>query len=191
MAVSLQKGGNVSLTKSAPGLTAMMVGLGWDVRKTDGAQFDLDASALMVDDGDKVISDSTFVFYGNPASPDGSVKHMGDNRTGEGEGDDEQISIDLTKVPAEVKKIHIAVSIYEGDIRNQNFGMVNSAFIRTLDQRDNSEIARFDLSEDGSTERSMIFGTIYRKDDGWSFKAVGQGYADLAGLARTHGVNIS
>lgn len=191
MAVSLSKGGNVSLSKEAPGLKAILIGLGWDARSTDGGDFDLDASAFLVKEDGKVRSDSDFIFYNNLKSADGSVEHTGDNLTGEGEGDDETIKIALDKVPAEVQKISITVTIHDADIRHQNFGMVSNAFIRVVNQDGNKEIARFDLSEDMSIETAMIFGDIYRHGGEWKFKAVGQGFAGgLQPLAKNFGVNV-
>jgi len=189
--VSLTKGGNVSLTKQAPAMTAALIGLGWDARSTSGAEFDLDASALMVGVDGKILSDSHFVFFNNLTSPDGSVEHTGDNLTGEGEGDDEVVKVDLAAVPAECDKIVFPVSIYEADQRGQNFGQVRNAFIRVVDQAGGSEIARYDLSEDASTETAMIFGELYRNNGEWKFRAVGQGYASgLAGIAKDFGVNV-
>jgi tellurium resistance protein TerD len=192
VSVTLTKGGNVSLSKQAPGLTAVVVGLGWDPRTTTGADFDLDASAIILDMNGRVLSDSHFVFFNNLKSPDGSVEHMGDNLTGGGEGDDEQIKVNLTAVPAEVGKITFPVSIYEADQRQQNFGQVRNAFIRIVNQADNSEIARYDLTEDAATETAMIFGEIYRSFGEWKFRAVGQGYASgLKGIAQDFGVNVA
>jgi len=189
--VSLSKGGNVSLTKAAPGLTAVVVGLGWDVRTTTGEDFDLDASAIMVDANGKVVSDAHFVFFNNLKSPDGSVEHLGDNLTGEGEGDDEQVKVQLSTVPAEVDKIVFPVSIYDGNNRGQSFGQVRNAFIRIVNQSDNAELARYDLTEDASTETAMVFGELYRNGAEWKFRAVGQGYTSgLAGIARDYGVNV-
>ncbi|TXS56146.1 TerD family protein [Streptomyces sp. t39] len=191
MGVSLSKGGNVSLTKEAPGLTAVVVGLGWDVRTTTGTDFDLDASALLVDANGKVLSDQHFVFFNNLKSPDASVEHTGDNLTGEGEGDDEQIKVNLAGVAAEVDKIVFPVSIHEGESRSQSFGQVRNAFIRVVNQADNNELARYDLSEDASTETAMVFGELYRNGAEWKFRAVGQGYASgLRGIAQDFGVNI-
>ena len=191
MGVSLSKGGNVSLSKEAPGLTAVTVGLGWDVRSTTGADFDLDASALLVDTGSKVVSDRHFVFFNNLTSPDGSVQHTGDNLTGEGEGDDEQIKVGLTSVPPEVDKIVFPVSIHKAEGRGQSFGQVRNAFIRVVNQADNSELARYDLTEDASTETAMVFGELYRSGAEWKFRAVGQGYASgLTGIAQDFGVNV-
>jgi tellurium resistance protein TerD len=167
MGVSLSKGGNVSLTKEAPGLTAVTVGLGWDVRTTTGSDFDLDASALLLDASGKVLSDKHFIFFNNLKSPDGSVEHTGDNLTGEGEGDDEAVKVSLATVPAEVDKIVFPVSIYD------------------------AEIARYDLTEDASTETAMVFGELYRNGAEWKFRAVGQGYASgLRGIAQDFGVNL-
>jgi tellurium resistance protein TerD len=191
MGVSLSKGGNVSLSKEAPGLTAVVVGLGWDVRSTTGTDFDLDASALLLDVNGKVISDQHFVFFNNLKSPEGSVEHTGDNLTGEGEGDDEQIKVNLAGVPAEIDKIVFPVSIHEGESRQQSFGQVRNAFIRVINQAGNAELARYDLSEDASTETAMVFGELYRNGAEWKFRAVGQGYASgLRGIAQDFGVNI-
>ncbi|HZY76234.1 MAG TPA: TerD family protein [Jatrophihabitantaceae bacterium] len=191
MSVSLSKGGNVSLTKEAPGLSAVLVGLGWDVRTTTGADFDLDASALMVGSSGKILSDGHFVFFNNLTSPDGSVEHTGDNLTGEGEGDDEVIKVNLAGVPAECDKIVFTVSIYDAESRGQSFGQVRNAFIRVVNQTGGTEIARYDLSEDASSETAMIFGEVYRNNAEWKFRAVGQGYSTgLAGIARDFGVNI-
>ncbi|AAM84148.1 chemical-damaging agent resistance protein C [Yersinia pestis] len=191
MAVSLVKGGNVSLTKEAPTMNIAVVGLGWDARVTDGSEFDLDASVFMVGENGKVLSDQHFIFFNNKVSPCGSVVHQGDNRTGAGDGDDEQIKIDLKKVPADVKKIIFSVTIYDAEARKQNFGMVSNSFMRVVNEDNSAEIARFDLSEDASTETAMIFGELYRNNDEWKFKAVGQGFAGgLSALASQHGVSV-
>lgn len=191
MAVSLSKGGNVSLSKEAPGLTAVVVGLGWDARATDGTDFDLDASVFMVGENGKVRSDSDFIFYNNAKSADGSVEHTGDNRTGEGEGDDEQVKINLAAVPADAKRLVFAVTIHDAEPRKQSFGQVQNAFIRVTNQAGGAEITRYDLSEDFSTETALIFGEVYRHGNEWKFKAVGQGFAGgLAALAREHGINL-
>jgi tellurium resistance protein TerD len=193
MTVSLTKGGNVSLTKEAgpAGLSAVIVGLGWDTRTTTGTDFDLDASALLVKTDGKVLSDQHFVFYGNLKSPEGAVEHTGDNVTGEGEGDDEQIKVNLVTVPAEADKIVFPVSVYDADTRQQNFGQVRNAFIRVVNAADNAELARYDLSEDASTETAMIFGELYRSGAEWKFRAVGQGYAaGLKGIASDFGVSV-
>lgn len=191
MAVSLSKGGNVSLSKEAPGLKAILVGLGWDARSTDGQDFDLDASAFLLNEGGKVRSDADFIFYNNLKSADGAVEHTGDNRTGDGEGDDELIKLNLEKMAADVAKIAVTVTIHDADARKQNFGMVSNAYIRVLNQADNREIARFDLSEDMSVETAMTFGEVYRHGGEWKFKAVGQGFAGgLQPLAKNYGVNV-
>lgn len=161
MGVSLSKGGNVSLSKEAPGLTAVIVGLGWDARTTTGVDFDLDASAILTNADGKVSTDQNFVFFNNLKSPDGSVEHTGDNITGEGEGDDEQIKVNLAAVPADVTKIVFPVSIYDAENRQQSFGQVRNAFIRVVNQAYEAEIARYDLSEDASTETAMVFGELY------------------------------
>ena len=190
MAISLQKGGNVNLSKEAPGLTKVIIGLGWDPRATDGKEFDLDGSAFLLKADGKVRSDSDFIFYNNLKSSDGSVTHTGDNRSGEGEGDDERLVVDLSQVPAEIDRLAVAVTIHEAEQRNQNFGMVSRAYIRCLNADGEKEIARYDLSEDGSIETAMIFGELYRAGSEWKFRAVGQGYkGGLGPLARSYGVN--
>lgn len=158
MPVSLSKGGNVSLSKEAPGLKTVRVGLGWDPRATDGAGFDLDASVFLQTDAGKVRSDGDFIFYNNKTSADGSVVHQGDNTTGQGEGDDEQVVVSLDRLPADVQKLSFAVTIHDAETRRQNFGMVSNSFIRVVNEDGGTEIARFDLSEDASTETAMIFG---------------------------------
>jgi tellurium resistance protein TerD len=191
VSVSLAKGGNVSLTKMAPSLTAVAVGLGWDVRTTTGADFDLDASALVCGPDGKVLGDEYFVFFNNLKTPDGSVEHTGDNLTGEGEGDDESINVNLASVPANVDKVVFPVSIYDAANRGQSFGQVTNAFIRVVDRSNGTELARYDLSEDASTETAMIFGELYRHSGEWKFRAIGQGYASgLRGIAQDYGVNV-
>ncbi|GAA2110046.1 TerD family protein [Kitasatospora saccharophila] len=191
MPVSLTKGGNVSLTKEAPGLAAVAVGLGWDVRTTTGAEFDLDASAIVLNAEGKVYSDRHFVFFNNTSAPDGTVVHTGDNRTGEGAGDDESINVNLAALPADVTKIVFPVTIYDGLNRGQSFGQVRNAYIRVVNQAGGAEIARYDLSEDAATETAMIFGELYRNGDEWKFRAIGQGYASgLVGIAQDFGVNV-
>lgn len=191
MTVSLSKGGNVSLSKEAPGLSKILIGLGWDVRATDGAQFDLDASVFLVAATGKVRSDADFVFYNNRKSADGSVEHSGDNRTGGGEGDDEAVKVNLDSVPADVDKIVVAVTIDQADSRSQSFGQVSRAFIRVMNDSDGTELARYDLAEDSSTETAMVFGEVYRNGAEWKFRAVGQGFAGgLSPLAQSFGVNI-
>jgi len=191
VAVSLSKGGNVSLSKEAPGLTNILIGLGWDVRATDGAQFDLDASVFLTGADGNVRSDADFIFYNNTKSADGSVEHTGDNRTGEGEGDDEAVKVALNNVPGDIEKIVVAVTIDQADTRSQNFGQVSSAFIRVVNDSNGSEIARYDLSEDASTETAMVFGEVYRNGAEWKFRAVGQGFAGgLGPLASSFGVSV-
>ncbi|MFB7635067.1 TerD family protein [Streptomyces sp. NPDC056149] len=191
MGVTLAKGGNVSLSKEAPGLSSVTIGLGWAVRTTTGADYDLDASALLCAQSGKVVSDQHFVFFNNLTSPDGSVVHSGDNLTGGSHGDDEQIQIDLTSVPPQVTKVVFPVSIYEAEQRGQSFGQVRNAFIRVVNQADGREIARYDLTEDASTETAMVFGELYRHGTEWKFRAIGQGYASgLRGIAQDFGVNV-
>lgn len=191
MAISLTKGGNVNLSKEAPTMTRATVGLGWNPRVTDGQQFDLDAIAFLVNEQGKVRSDADFIFFNNLQSPEGSVKHNGDNRTGEGEGDDETLTVDLSKIPADIAKIVFAVTIYDGQVRRQNFGQVGGAYIRVVNDAGGSEVARYDLSEDSSTENAMIFGELYKHNGEWKFRAVGQGFAGgLGALATSYGVAV-
>ncbi len=169
----------------------MAVGLGWDVRTTTGTDFDLDASAIATGADKKVVSDQHFVFFNNMKTPDGSIEHTGDNRTGEGDGDDEVINVDLAAVPANIESIFFPVSIYDGDARSQSFGQVRNAYIRVVDRANGNELARYDLSEDASTETAMVFGELYRNGAEWKFRAIGQGYASgLSGIARDYGVNV-
>jgi tellurium resistance protein TerD len=191
MAVSLSKGGNISLSKEAPGLKAIVLGLGWDARATDGQSFDLDASAFLLNANGRVRSDADFIFYNQLRSADGSVEHTGDNTSGAGEGDDESIKVDLTRVSADIQRIAVTVTIHDAEARRQNFGMVSNAFIRVVNAVDQKEVARYDLSEDASTETAMIFGELYRHGNDWKFRAVGQGFAGgLGPLARNFGVNV-
>lgn len=191
MAINLQKGGNINLNKEAPNLTKIHLGLGWNVRTTSGAPFDLDGSAFLLDASGKVRSDADFIFYNQNKSDNGSVTHVGDNRTGEGDGDDEAITIDLNNIPASVDKVAITVTIHDADVRQQNFGQVSNAYIRCLNAESNVEVARFDLSEDASVETAMIFGEVYRYQGEWKFRAVGQGFkGGLSALAQHFGVNI-
>ena len=175
MVIHLSKGGNISLSKEAPGLQEVLVGLGWDVRETEGTMFDLDASAFLVDASGKSRSADDFIFYNNKSNANGSVVYGGDNRTGQGEGDDETIKIDVTKIPAGTVRIVIVVTIDEAESRKQNFGQIRNAYIRVVDNKLNKEIARFDLGEDASLETGIIFGEIYMHNGEWKFKAVGQG----------------
>ena len=191
MAISLTKGGNVNLSKEAPNLTNIAVGLGWNPRATDGQAFDLDAIAFLVNESGKVRADTDFIFFNNLKSSDGSVEHTGDNRTGEGDGDDEVIKVDLSKVPADVSKVVFCAVIYDGQARNQNFGQVANAYIRIVNTQGGAEVARYDLSEDSSTETAMIFGELYKNNGEWKFRAVGQGFAGgLGPLAESYGVAV-
>lgn len=191
MALSLQKGGNLSLTKTDPTLQRMIVGLGWDERATDGKEFDLDASAFVLGASGKVRSDADFIFYNQMKSSDGGVEHTGDNRTGEGDGDDEQVKVDLSKLSADIETIAITVTIHDAEARGQNFGQVMNAFIRIVNEDNGNEVVRFDLSEDYSTETAMVFGDLYKSGGEWKFRAVGQGYAGgLAAMCSQYGVNI-
>ena len=192
MAVNLRKGGRVSLSKEVPGLKKIKIGLGWDANPTDtGSQFDLDASLFMLGSDGKVISDEHFIFYNNNTSPCGAVVHKGDNRTGMGEGDDETIEIDLDRVDSVVHSIIFTVTIDEATSRNQNFGQVNNALIRIINQDTNQEITRYELDEDYSIETAINFGELYRKNGNWNFKAVGAGYnAGLEGFCRQYGVDV-
>lgn len=191
MAISLGKGGNLSLTKTDPSLSKILIGLGWDERATDGGDFDLDASAFLLNISGKVRSDADFIFYNQLRSSDGSVEHTGDNRTGQGDGDDESVKVDLSRVPADVDKIVITVTIHDADARRQNFGQVANAFIRVVNDVTGQEVVRFDLAEDYSTETAMVFGELYRHNGEWKFRAVGQGYAGgLGAMCRQFGISI-
>ncbi|MBO8190890.1 TerD family protein [Streptomyces oryzae] len=192
MSVTLAKGGNVSLSKAAPNLTQVQVGLGWKARSTTGADFDLDASALLCSGG-RVLGDEYFIFYNNLKSPEGSVEHTGDELVGgTGAQDDETVLVDLSLVPAQVDKIVFPVSIYDAETRHQTFGQVGEAYIRVVNQEDGVELARYDLTEDASSETAMIFGELYRYNGEWKFRAVGQGYASgLRGIALDFGVNVA
>ena len=192
MGVNLSKGQKVSLTKDNPGLKNVVVGLGWDVNAFDtGSSFDLDASVFMLGDSGKVSSQDDFIFFGNKVHPSGSVEHMGDNRTGDGDGDDEQIKIDLSKVPVNISRIIFTVTIYEAEIRNQNFGQVNNAFVRVIDASTNAELIRYDLCEDFSIETAVVFGELYRNGAEWKFNAIGSGFqGGLAALCNNYGVDV-
>lgn len=191
MAISLSKGSNISLSKTDPQLKNIHVGLSWDARSTDGSDFDLDASIFMVKADNKVRGDHDFIFYNQLKSTCGSVEHTGDNRTGDGDGDDEVINIALDKIPNEIAKIIVAVTIHDAEQRRQNFGQVRNASIRLLNKDTNNEVTRYDLSEDSSVETAMIFGEIYRHGTEWKFRAVGQGYSGgLRALAIQHGIQM-
>lgn len=192
MPVSLQKGQKVSLTKGNPGLTKVVVGLGWDVNAYDtGADFDLDAAAFMLTDSGKVTGSGDFIFFGNLTHASGSVTHLGDNLTGVGDGDDEQIKIDLSKIPANITRIAFTVTIYEAESRRQNFGQVNNAFVRIYDENTGEELVRYDLGEDFSIETAAVFGELYKNNDEWKFNAIGSGYqGGLAALCANYGVEV-
>lgn len=190
MPVCLQKGQKVSLTKGNPGLTKVVVGVGWDINQYDtGASFDLDSSAFMLQADGKVGGSEDFVFYGNLKHPSGAVEHMGDNLTGAGEGDDEQMRIDLSKVPENIEKIAFTVTIYDAETRNQNFGQVNNAFVRIYNEETGEEMMRYDLGEDFSIETAAVFGELYRNNGEWKFNAIGSGfYGGLAALCANYGI---
>lgn len=191
MALSLQKGSNLSLTKTDPSLTKVLVGLGWDPRATDGQEFDLDASAFLLNGAGKVRGDHDFIFYNQQRSPEGSVIHTGDNRTGQGDGDDESIKVDLNLVPVDVEKIVFTVTIHDADVRRQSFGQVGGAFIRIVNEASGTEVVRYDLAEDASTETAMIFAELYRHNGEWKFRAVGQGYkGGLKAMCNQYGLSI-
>lgn len=192
MPVSLQKGQKVSLTKENPGLTKVVVGLGWDVNQFDtGEDFDLDTSAFMLTEGGKVSQQADFVFFGNLLHPSGSVLHMGDNLTGAGDGDDEQIKVDLSRIPANITKIAFTVTIYEAETRRQNFGQINNAFIRIYNEITGEEILRYDLGEDFSIETAAVFGELYKHGNEWKFNAIGSGYqGGLAALCASYGIDV-
>ena len=191
MAISLNKGGNLSLSKTDPNLVRILIGLGWDERATDGAAFDLDASAFLLTATGKVRGDHDFIFYNQLKSQDHSVEHTGDNRSGQGDGDDETLLVDLSKVSPEIEKIAITVTIHDAHARGQNFGQIANAFIRVVNQDTNVEVVRFDLAEDYSTETAMVFGEVYRHNGEWKFKAVGLGYTGgLAAMCQQYGIQV-
>ncbi|MCI8532077.1 MAG: TerD family protein [Lachnospiraceae bacterium] len=193
MAINLTKGQKVDLTKGNPGLKKLMVGLGWDVNAYDsGADFDLDAAAFMLGDNGKCPSEKEFIFYGNLTHPSESLKHMGDNLTGEGEGDDEQIFIDLTKIPANVSKVAFTVTIYEAEERGQNFGQVSNSFIRIVDESTGQEVIHYDLGEDFSIETAVVVGELYKHNGEWKFNAIGSGFqGGLAALCGHYGIEVA
>ena len=191
MAISLNKGGNLSLSKTDPNLVRILIGLGWDERATDGAAFDLDASAFLLTATGKVRGDHDFIFYNQHKSQDGSVEHTGDNRSGQGDGDDESLVVDLSKVSPEIEKVAVTVTIHDAQSRGQNYGQIANAFIRVVNQDSGIEIVRFDLAEDYSTETAMVFGEVYRHNGEWKFRAVGQGYAGgLAAMCQQYGIQV-
>lgn len=192
MAISLSKGGNLSLTKTDPNLVRILVGLGWDERSTDGASFDLDASAFLLGASGKVRGDHDFIFYNQLRSADGAIEHTGDNRSGQGDGDDESLLVNLSQISPEIDKVAITVTIHDAAARNQNFGQIANAFIRIVNQDNGIEIVRFDLAEDYSTETAMVFGELYRHSGEWKFRAVGQGYAGgLAAMCQQYGIQTA
>ena len=193
MPINLSKGQKVDLTKGNPGLKNIMVGLGWDVNAFDsGADFDLDAAAFMVGDNGKCPTEKEFIFYGNLEHTSGAIKHMGDNLTGEGEGDDEQIEVDLTKIPANVSKVAFTCTIYEAETRRQNFGQVSNAFIRIVDESSGTELIRYDLGEDFSIETAAVFGELYKNNGEWKFNAIGSGFqGGLAALCGHYGIEVA
>ncbi len=191
MGVLLEKGGNVSLEKVAPGMSKCFVGLGWDARSTDGQDFDLDASCFLIGNNGKVINDSGFIFYNNLLSTCGSVEHQGDNLTGDGDGDDEVVNVDLKSVPPEIAKIVIGVTIHDAEARNQNFGQISNSSMRLVNQDGEVEVVRYDLTEDYSTETALIFGELYRYNSEWKLKAIGQGFSGgLSPMASEYGVKV-
>lgn len=192
MPVSLQKGQKVSLTKGNPGLSNVVVGVGWDVNAFDtGGSFDLDGAAFLLTDAGIVSQPEDFVFYGNLKHPSGAVEHLGDNTTGAGDGDDEQIKISLNSVPANISKIAFTVTIYEAESRNQNFGMVSNAFIRVYNEANGEELLRYDLGEDFSIETAVVFGELYKNNGEWKFNAIGSGFqGGLAALCGNYGVEV-
>ena len=191
MAISLTKGGNISLSKTDPTLKNIIIGLGWDARPTDGQDFDLDASAFLLKEDGKVRSDTDFIFYNQLRSACGSIEHTGDNLTGDGDGDDESLILKLDMIPYVVQRIVFTVTIHDAEKRKQNFGQVSNATIRVVNQDTGIEVIRYDLSEDASTETAMVFGEVYRHNNEWKFKAVGQGYAGgLAALAAQYGITV-
>ena len=192
MGISLKKGQKVSLTKDNPGLKKLIVGLGWDTNKFDtGGDFDLDSAAFLLGENGKVTSQSDFVFYGNLKHSRSCVIHMGDNRTGDGDGDDEQIAIDLSKVPENITRIIFTATIYEAEERRQNFGQISNAYIRIVDEDVNNEILKYDLGEDFSIETAAVFGELYKNNGEWKFNAIGSGYqGGLAALCINYGIDI-
>ncbi len=192
MSIQLSKGQRIDLTKTNPGLTRVVVGLGWDTNRYSGGQdFDLDASAFLADENGNVTNDLDFVFYNNLKAVSGAVEHTGDNRTGEGDGDDEQIKIDFSRVPSNIHKIAITVTIHDGQLRNQNFGQVVNAFARVVNEDTNKEVLRYDLGEDFSIETAVVICELYRHGNEWKFNAIGSGFSGgLAALCRNYGLTV-
>ncbi|UAC46962.1 TerD family protein [Bacillus aquiflavi] len=192
MTINLSKGQRIDLTKTNPGLTKIIIGLGWDTNQYDGGHnFDLDASAFLTDENGKVTQDLDFIFYNNFKHSTGCVEHTGDNRTGEGDGDDEQIKINFSKVPSHVHRIAITVTIHDADVRNQNFGQVSNAFVRVVNEDTNQEVLRYDLGEDFSVETAVVICELYRHGSEWKFSAIGSGFqGGLAALCRNFGLQV-
>ncbi|MEK3854620.1 TerD family protein [Cytobacillus sp. FSL H8-0458] len=192
MGIQLSKGQRIDLTKTNPGLTKAIIGLGWDTNKYNGGHdFDLDASAFLADENSKCANDHDFIFYNNLQHPSGAVIHTGDNRTGEGDGDDEQLVVDFTKIPSHVHRIGITVTIHDAELRQQNFGQVSNAFVRLVDESNNQELLRFDLGEDFSIETAVVFCELYRHGSDWKFNAIGSGFSGgLAALCRNYGLQV-
>lgn len=192
MAISLAKGQKVDLTKTNPGLTKILIGLGWDIKRYDGGfDFDLDTSAFLLGANEKVPSDDEFIFYNQPKHKSGGVEYMGDNKTGAGEGDDEQIKVDLSKIPADIQSVSFTVTIHEADARKQNFGQVENSYIRVVDETNNTELIRYDLGEDFSIETAIVVGKLYRQGTEWKFQAIGSGFSGgLKALGQNFGVNV-
>lgn len=192
MGIQLSKGQRIDLTKTNPGLTKAIIGLGWDTNKYSGGHdFDLDASAFLADENSKCANDHDFIFYNNLQHPSGAIIHTGDNRTGEGDGDDEQLVVDFTKIPSHVHRIGITVTIHDAELRQQNFGQVSNAFVRLVDESNNQELLRFDLGEDFSIETAVVFCELYRHGNDWKFNAIGSGFSGgLAALCRNYGLQV-
>ncbi|WP_066061265.1 TerD family protein [Neobacillus soli] len=192
MGINLAKGQRIDLTKTNPGLTKVIIGLGWDTNHYHGGHdFDLDASAFLTDANGKVLQDLDFIFYNNLIHQSGAVEHTGDNRTGEGDGDDEQIKIDFSKVPSQIHRIAISVTIHDAEARNQNFGQVSNSFVRVIDEDSNNEVLRFDLGEDFSVETAVVICELYRNNGDWKFNAIGSGFSGgLAALCRNYGLEV-
>lgn len=190
MAINLSKGQKIDLTKTNPGLSKITVGLGWDTNKYDGGKdFDLDVSVFLANADNKVTKETNFIFFNNKQNENGSVVHTGDNRTGEGDGDDEQVQVDLLNIPADVEKVAFTITIYEAEARSQNFGQVSRSYVRIVNDLNNEELIRFDLGEDFSIETGVVVGELYRHGGEWKFNAIGSGYKDgLSGLTRDYGL---
>lgn len=191
MAINLSKGQKVDLTKSNPGLSKVVVGLGWDTNKYDGGKdFDLDSSVFLLNAESKASSEADFVFYNNTKGAGGAVEHTGDNRTGEGEGDDEQVKVDLSAVPSSIEKVTFAITIHDGEARAQNFGQVSNSYVRILNEETNEELIRYDLGEDFSIETAIVVGELYRHGGEWKFNAIGSGYqGGLGSLVKDFGLD--